>query len=316
MNWKSPSPKKQRILLSSPCCPPGCPHNNQDCEFQVAWKINPYMDVGSVNSKKAISQHQNLRKTLEVCGADILEVPFVHGAFDSVYIKDSALIRKSAHHCRALLSRPRHAVRRAEQGPRGSSFHSQGFQVDDSEGAPFEGGDLVYDDEKAFGFLGFGFRSDPRVRTEIETFLGGSITELRLIDPRFYHLDTALGLVHTSNGTVAFAYENAFSKESWERLKSHPKLDDVVPVSESEALQFGLNWLEVSDHVILGSTVPQIQSELRSLGKRPVVTPLSEFQRGGGSVACLTARLFEAPSKWEESHPQRVAAAHPQSAFV
>jgi N-dimethylarginine dimethylaminohydrolase len=51
-----------------------------------------------------------------------------------------------------------------------------------------------------------GFRSDPEVTSELEEFFGLPVINLRLVDPRFYHLDTALCVL---GGRVAATIEAA-----------------------------------------------------------------------------------------------------------
>ncbi|CAM5244616.1 hypothetical protein STENM327S_05642 [Streptomyces tendae] len=42
---------------------------------------------------------------------------------------------------------------------------------------------------------GTGFRTDPRAHAELERALGREVVTLTLVDPRFYHLDTALAVL-------------------------------------------------------------------------------------------------------------------------
>ena len=42
---------------------------------------------------------------------------------------------------------------------------------------------------------GNGFRTDPRAHAEAAGVLGRAVVPLELVDPRFYHLDTALAVL-------------------------------------------------------------------------------------------------------------------------
>ncbi len=97
---------------------------------------------------------------------------------------------------------------------------------------------------------------------------------------------TALSVL--KNG-IAFAYPGAFTKESWKQLTSLPSLSRIISVTRSEALGFGLNWVEVENTILLGREIPSLISKLKALGKNVIVTPLSQFQLAGGSAACLVA---------------------------
>ena len=42
---------------------------------------------------------------------------------------------------------------------------------------------------------GTGFRTDPGAHTEVQELFGVPVISLQLVDPRFYHLDTALAVL-------------------------------------------------------------------------------------------------------------------------
>ena len=54
-------------------------------------------------------------------------------------------------------------------------------------------GDLVFAGQAVLA--GHGFRSDPAAGDELARLCGLPVISLRLIDPRFYHLDTALAVL-------------------------------------------------------------------------------------------------------------------------
>lgn len=257
------------------------------------------MKLGAVKEKLALSQHAFFKETLESLGAEVLEMPFVHGAYDSVFAKDSAVLRQSGSERHAYLANPRHQMRQKETLDRELVLESLGFRFLGRSEKIFEGGDLLMLPGHRRGFLGYGFRSDRAAAKGLEDFLNSEIVPLELRDPYFYHLDTALALTSVdtahshSSETVAFAYPEAFTKSSWQRLLADPDIGRVIPVSREAAMLFGLNWVEVGGSVLLGRWVPSIATALRSLGKVPVLTPLDQFQLAGGSSACLTLPLHQ-----------------------
>jgi len=146
-----------------------------------------------------------------------------------------------------------------------------------------EGGDVVQMSDVAL--LGTGFRSAPEAATRLGRFLGKPVLLLELVDPHFYHLDTALAAL--SDGTV-LACREAFSAKSWQRLKG--LRNDFVEVPRAEAMRFALNWVEVGKRVVCGTRSEPVFELLRKRGRTPVHVDLSEFVKAGGSAACLTAR--------------------------
>lgn len=301
--FTKPKLNQYAFVVSTPQCMESChkdskvkstfvprrdPAQGNLCSFQVAWRINPHMEVGSAVIEEAIREHALFQESLRSSGATVLNVPFVHGAYDSIFAKDNAVLSSSNRGAFALLAKPLYPERQNEQELRAASLQSIGFEVIGRTQETFEGGDLVVLPDRRGAFLGFGFRSTWRVIDELSEFLGVPVTPLQLKDPFFYHLDTALAVL---NDGTAFAYQDAFTEESWRRLQSTESLRTVIPVSRKEAIQFGLNWVEVGNTVILGSYVPEVIAALKFIGKQVEVVPLGQFQKAGGSAACLVAQV-------------------------
>jgi len=72
------------------------------------------MQVGAANPARAEAQHTRFVRALERAGAQVLRLPFVHGAFDSVFAKDSAVLHTRGRTFRALLSRFQEEWRQCE----------------------------------------------------------------------------------------------------------------------------------------------------------------------------------------------------------
>ena len=163
---------------------------SNDCAYRVAWKINPHMRVGASCFARAQDQHAALLEALRSAGASVVALPFVHGRFDSVFVKDNAVLIERAGERRALMTRPRHSERALEQERRAATFAANGFSVERARGAHFEGGDVVMLREGAI--LGVGPRSSPEAARELSQLLARPVVTVELCDPFLYHLDTAL----------------------------------------------------------------------------------------------------------------------------
>jgi N-dimethylarginine dimethylaminohydrolase len=259
------------------------------CTFQVAWTINAHMKIGAVNTSQATDEHEAFRQTLRTAGARLYQVPFVHAAYDSVFIKDNAVLGRAGSKLTAFLANPKCEQRKSEQEERRRSLENIGFEIAGTASHSFEGGDLVFSRSNE-AFLGHGFRSSPLVASELSNFLRMSVTPFELQDPYFYHLDTALAILE--DGT-AFAYRGAFTPTAWRRLQTTASIKRLIPIPRDEALKFALNWVEIGDTVVIGSHVPKVVGLLESMGKKVQVTPLKQFQYAGGSAACLTARIHQ-----------------------
>ncbi len=133
---------------------------------------------------------------------------------------------------------------------------------------------------------GYGFRTEHAAHAEVQAVLGRPVVSLRLVDPRFYHLDVALGAIDDEN--VAY-YPGAFSAGSQRVLRE--LFPSAVLADEDDALAFGLNLVSDGRHVVLPAEATGLAAKLADAGYQPVPMDLGEFKKGGGSVKCCVAEL-------------------------
>jgi N-dimethylarginine dimethylaminohydrolase len=247
------------------------------------------MQVGAVQPRHAVRQHRTFVRALQASGAVVEAVPFVHGAFDSVFSKDNALIvERASGTTEALLARPRHRERRDEQRARGAAFAALGVRVAGTSGSFFEGGDVVMLPGGRGAFLGYGFRSSSRAARDLERFLDREVACIELRDPRLYHLDMALSVL--DDGTALVCAE-ALTEASLRMVESHPAVRSVLRVPLCEALCFGVNLVQVGRTVVWGARAPATTRALVARGYDVRRVPLEQFHRAGGSAACLVSRV-------------------------
>ncbi|HLT10342.1 MAG TPA: amidinotransferase, partial [Micromonosporaceae bacterium] len=144
----------------------------------------------------------------------------------------------------------------------------------------------------AYGGLvlaGHGFRTEVTAHSEAQEVLGRPVISLRLVDPRFYHLDVALAPLDDAN--IAY-YPGAFSPASQQVLAN--LFPDAVIAEEEDALAFGLNLVSDGLNVVLHAEATGFAKRLADLGYQPVLVDLGEFKKGGGGVKCCVAELRHA----------------------
>ena len=278
-----------RFVVSRPRCDESCPERSDICAFQVKWSINPHMRVGAVQPRHAVRQHGTLVRTLRSLGATVLDVPFVHGAFDSVFSKDNAVVVERVDgKIEALLARPKHAERRVEQQARARALASLGVSVAGQARAPLEGGDVVVLPGARGAFLGHGFRSSTQAAEDLERFLDRAVTCVELRDPHLYHLDMALSVL--DDGT-ALVCDDALTPEARRAVERHPAIRAVVRVPREEAMRFGVNLVQVGRTIVWGADAPLTTRALRNHGYEVRRIALDQFHLAGGSAACLVSRV-------------------------
>lgn len=264
-----------------------------ECRYQVAWSINPHMAIGAVEFARAAAQHAAFVAALEGAGVGLVRMPFIHGAYDSVFAKDPALLLERRGRRYALLALLRYPERQRELDARAAFYAHQGFEVVcDRNGPTWEGGDVVMLPSGAGMFLGTGLRTRREASRWLERHAGVPVWPLELCDPYLYHLDMVLTIL--PDGT-AIVCNGALTSESLRVLERVRGIRQVIRVGRDIALAFGLNVVALGDVIVHGAHVPSIEALVRALGYRSVVVPLGQFHLAGGSAACLVATVHRDP---------------------
>jgi N-dimethylarginine dimethylaminohydrolase len=250
--------------------------------FEVSYAINPWMDISQgVDRELAIQQWENLRQTYLDLGHDVEVIEAQAGLPDMVFAANGGLVIGG----RAMGARFTHVERRAEApaylrrlSELGLEDVTEPVHVNEGEGDFLVVGDLV--------LAGTGFRTDPDAHAEVQELFGVPVISLQLVDPRFYHLDTALAVL--DDRTVAY-YPDAFSAGSRGVLQR--LFPDAILASEADAVVLGLNAVSDGRHVVLPTAAAGLAAQLRERGYVPVGVDLSELLKAGGSVKCCTMEI-------------------------
>lgn len=249
--------------------------------FAVDYVINPWMDVTTpVDVDVAQTQWECLRETYRRLGHQVDLVEPVPGLPDMVYAANGGFIAKGI----ALVAKFRFAERAGESKAYAQWMASVGYRPASTRHVNEGQGDLLL----VGGILlaGYGFRTDRRAHAEITNMLGVPVISLELVDPRFYHLDTALAVL--DDHTIAY-YPPAFSVVAQEQLQV--LFPDAIVVSSADAYAFGLNAVSDGLNVVLPAAATGFASQLHDAGFVPVGVDLSELLKGGGSVKCCTLEV-------------------------
>ena len=155
----------------------------------------------------------------------------------------------------------------------------------------FEGaGDALFDRKRKILWAGYGFRTSIDAHSLLREHIPHEIISLKLIDERFYHLDTCF--CPLTDGFLLY-YPHAFSEDSLKIIKENLDKSKLIEVSEQDALAFACNAVNIERQVIMNEVSRELKDNLFNLGFTPHTTPLSEFLKAGGAAKCLTIRLDE-----------------------
>jgi N-dimethylarginine dimethylaminohydrolase len=255
-------------------CPPD--------HFAVSYAINPWMDPGRpVDAARAMTQWEALRETYVRLGHQVQLIEPVSGLPDMVFAANGATVVGG----NVLGARFLHAERAAEGTAYLDWFRRAGYQVvrvpqavNEGEGDILLAGPLV--------IAGHGFRTDTAAHAEVEALFGLPVLAVRLVDPRYYHLDTALCVLDAS--TAAY-YPAAFDDAGRAALASH--FDELIEAKDEDAEVLGLNAVSDGRHVVLPEQATGLTAQLAARGFEPIPVDVSEFSKAGGGPKCCTLEL-------------------------
>ncbi len=257
--------------------------------YDVDYVINPWMEgnVHRSSKERAHLQWQGLYQILKEM-AIVNLVPPQQGWPDMVFTANAGLVVER----KVVLSRFLHPERQGEEPFFKDWFLSQGFEVFElPPELPFEGaGDALLDREGQWLWAGYGFRSELDAHPLLAKWLGVEVLSLRLIDSRFYHLDTCF--CPLSRGYLLY-YPPAFDSYSNQLITMRVPPEKRIAIAEADAINFACNAVNVGDTIVLNRISADLHRQLEAAGFQVVQTPLTEFLKAGGAAKCLTLRVTE-----------------------
>jgi N-dimethylarginine dimethylaminohydrolase len=253
--------------------------------FEVSYAINPWMRPGEpVDRERAIAQWEALRQAYLDLGHRVDLIDPVPGLPDMVYAANGATVVDGM----VLGARFRHPQRQAEAAAHRDWFAAAGFPVVEPEFVNEGEGDLLVVGRGADGVVlaGHGFRTDPRGHAEVAAVFGREVVPLELVDPCFYHLDTAVAVLDDAH--IAWL-PSAFTPASQEVLRT--RFPDAIVAGPADAAVLGLNAVSDGRHVVLPAQATGLAAAFAERGYTPVPVDLSELLKGGGGPKCCTLEV-------------------------
>jgi len=258
--------------------------------FTVSYTINPWMvPANPTDTALAVRQWQALYDTYVALGHEVHLIDPVEGLPDMVYTANGGFVIGNVAYGAKF--------RFQERVPEGPAFmdwfRANGFEVaepvevNEGEGDFLLVGDTI--------LAGTGFRSTGDSHRELADVFGKEVVSLNLVDPRFYHLDTAISVLDPVEGSggvekANIAYlEQAFDERSQAILAE--RYPDAIRVADADGAVFGLNSASDGLNVIISPRATGFEAQLRERGYNPVLVDLSELLLGGGGIKCCTLEL-------------------------
>ena len=253
--------------------------------FTVEYSINPWMDpTAPVSAELAVKQWSELADTYRRFGHRVDTIRPVPGLPDMVFAANSGTVVDG----RVLGARFCAAQRTAEADHFRRWFLDHGYRdvvmpksINEAEGDFAWTGALL--------LAGTGFRTDPSAHAEAQEVLGVPVVSLQLVDPRFYHLDTALFVLAEGRDAHIAYYPEAFSPGSQRVLAR--LFPDAIIANAADAECLGLNGVSDGRNVILPMEATHLAERLIHAGYEPTFVDISELRKSGGGPKCCTLEI-------------------------
>ncbi|SDC86520.1 N-Dimethylarginine dimethylaminohydrolase [Sanguibacter gelidistatuariae] len=264
--------------------------------FTVSYEINPWMNSRvPTDTALAVKQWEWLRDVYLDLGHTVELIDPVPGLPDMVYAANGATVVDGV----VYGARFTVAQRASEAAVYLDWFARRGFAVHDAVHRNEGEGDLLTVGERILA--GTGFRTEVAAHREAAALWGREVVTLELVDPRFYHLDTAVIVLEGSDGDpgdrgrgrpgpgqIAY-YPGAFSPASVDLLAA--LFPDAVLATEADATVLGLNGVSDGTHVVLSPRATRLAGQLTERGYTPIAVDTSELLLGGGGAKCCTLEI-------------------------
>ncbi len=257
--------------------------------YEVDYVINPWMEgnIHRSSRERAQVEWEQLHQVLKTY-ATIEQIEPQQGWPDMVFTANAGLILGD----NVVLSRFFHPERQGEEPYFQQWFESQGYTVHTlPKSLPFEGaGDALLDRSGRWLWAGYGFRSELDSHPYLAKWLDVEVLSLRLVDRRFYHLDTCF--CPLTDGYLLY-YPGAFDTYSNRLIELRVPPEKRIAIDEVDAVNFACNSVNIDRIVVMNKASDSLKQMLVDRGFTPIETPLGEFLKAGGAAKCLTLRVNE-----------------------
>jgi N-dimethylarginine dimethylaminohydrolase len=249
--------------------------------FTVSYRINPWMHPEDpTDTSLALKQWTVLYDTYVDLGFKVHLIDSLPGLPDMVYAANGGFVLDGIAYGAKF-----HYPERQPEGPAYMDwFRSQGLEVREPEATNEGEGDFLLVGDTILAASGF--RSDTSSHQEIADIYGRDVVSLQLVNPSYYHLDTALAVIDPT--TIAYL-PSAFDEASLSILRE--RYPDAIIATEEDAAFLGLNSFSDGHNVVIAERATTFAKDLAERGYNPIGVDLSELLLGGGGVKCCTLEL-------------------------
>jgi lysine-ketoglutarate reductase/saccharopine dehydrogenase-like protein (TIGR00300 family) len=255
--------------------------------FDVQYVINPWMEgnIGRVRRSVAQKQWDELFRVLQdACNIHVLTA--VESLPDMCFAANAGLKLGNTF----VPTRFR-VLQRAPEIPHYLEWiKKQDIAIREiPDDCTFEGeGDALFQPGEDLLWAGYGVRSSLTAHKYLSEIFRCPVHSLRLIDERFYHLDTCF--FPLPGGRVVY-YPAAFDSRSRALIQGFFGRSNRIEVSDEDAARFCCNAVRIGPVLVTNHASGDLRQKLQEWGFEVKTVVLDEFIRSGGAAKCLCLLL-------------------------
>ena len=262
--------------------------------YDVLYEINPHMvgNIGTVNHSVAQEQWKTLKKVYERLGYTVHTISAVPKLPDMVFAANQTFPFIDAHgNKRVILSKMASVHRQPEVPYFAEWYANQGYDVIYHTDPPveFEGmGDAIWHPGRQLLYIGYGYRTKFGALQRAANCIQCDVVGLELINPHFYHLDTALSVI---DERTALYVPEAYTKVGTSMLQKMFERLIAVPLTEAKQGFVTNGHSPNGKHFIVHKDNLVTCAKLQEIGVQIIEVDTTEYVKSGGSVFCMKMML-------------------------
>ena len=259
---------------------------------------NVYVDASKeINKKKAYEQYSNLTKAFHTMVSYTIENP-KHKLPDIIFVANGGLTIPRIPNT-IILPNMKYKHRKQELSYLKQMYEDLGLKIIPFPSAVFEGqAELKWFHGGSKAICGYGFRATKKSFALVQKVLDSLYKEHDLPPPEllvvplassdYYHLDVAM---LEFNDDSCIVHRKAFSEESIQKMRDFlgPSKVHVIDTADSMSLNAVVDGKNLVTHKLTDKAIKKVLEEITGLRIREV--DVSEFEKSGGSVRCMTLDL-------------------------
>lgn len=231
--------------------------------------ISNHPQKATINTHKAREQHEKYIECLKILGCKIIELQELKGYPDSCFVEDRCVVTDDV----AAICQSRVSSRKGEELSVSQLMLNYRQVAFIRKPGYIDGGDIIVIDNTIYG--GLSKRTNIQGLEQLADILNKNLTTMK-IPTDVLHLKTISSFVGSNTILVREDLSYLWENMGYDIIK--------VPLEEEPAS----NCIAIGNGVIAPVGAPKTVAVLRGLGMEVHEVDMSEFQKGDGSLTCLS----------------------------